>query len=66
MNVPMAEIGVEAFMTNPPQPTNYLVKQDGCVVAMLTHAQVERAYQQFTAMQAQFDKQRAILMRNTS
>ncbi len=62
----MVEIGVGALMTNPPEPTNYVVRQEGRVVAILTPAQVERAYQQYIAMKARHDRQRAILMRNTS
>jgi hypothetical protein len=50
--IPNAELCVEAFMSNTPQPTGYVVRAEGRTIAVLTHEQVKEAFEQYGAMVA--------------
>lgn len=45
-----ATLVIEAFMSNPPQPTNFGVMLEGKIVALLSYEQVKEGLEKWDAM----------------
>ena len=56
--IPICKLVIEAFMTNPVQPTGYAVMNGKKIIALIPAAEVERAFQQFNDMQREWEQRK--------